>query len=436
MGLAQLDLLRVTGPAVAVGVGCLLLAGLTLLPALMALCGRVLFWPAQPRVGSLAGRDTPARGAWVAIGRGVTRHPALVAAATAVALVPLAISALAIAPSFDELQSLPKSAPAVRAYQAYKQHFPEIGQLQLLVNDPGHDLRQPQYAGALAGLATALQRIPHVTRIVAPTTAAPANGGQGFATDGSVAVVTLSLDVDSASQAARDAVDAAGAIAGRATQGTALQGSEILLSGQSALVRDEASQLSDDFRLILALVSLVILVILALLVRSLTAPLYLLGTIALSTATAIGLTNLVYQDLLGQPLFYIVPVFAFVFLVALGQDFNILTMSRIREEVGQLGQRNGIATAVALTGGVVSSCGLVMAASFSRLLSNAVVEVSELGFALVAGILIDTFVVRPLLVPAIAALLGRWNWVWPFVGRAGLLSRQEEPTEATETHVP
>ena len=113
------------------------------------------------------------------------------------------------------------------------------------------------------------------------------------------------------------------------------------------------------------------------------------------------------------------PIFAFVFLVALGQDFNILTMARVREEVGRLGERKGIAAAVALTGGVVSSCGLVMAASFSRLLSNAVLEVSELGFALVAGIVIDTFVVRPLLVPAIAAQLGQWNWVWPFGRQAG-----------------
>jgi putative drug exporter of the RND superfamily len=129
--------------------------------------------------------------------------------------------------------------------------------------------------------------------------------------------------------------------------------------------------------------------------------------------TAVGITNLVYHDILGQPLFSIVPIFAFVFLVSLGEDFNILTIARIREEVQQLGQRKGIATAIALTGGVVSSCGLVMAASFTRLAGNAMVEVAELGFTIVVGVLIDTFVVRPLLVPAIATMLGRWNWVWP-----------------------
>src|SRR5207245_10774099 len=88
-------------------------------------------------------------------------------------------------------------------------------------------------------------------------------------------------------------------------------------------------------------------------------------------------------------------------------------IARIREEVQKLGQRRGIATAIALTGGVVSSCGLVMAASFSRLAGNAMLEVAELGFTVVVGILLDTFVVRPLLVPAIGTILGRWNWVWP-----------------------
>ncbi len=432
MGLAQLDLLRVTGPAVAVGVGCVLLAGLTLLPALMALTGRALFWPALPRAGSLAGRDTPSRGAWVAIGRGVAGHPLPVAAAAVVVLMPLAVSALAITPSFDDLRTLPKTAPSVEAFQAYQQHFPETAQLQVFVSDPGHDLRQPQYAGALTGAAAALQRVPHVTQVIAPTTATAASTAQTFATDGSAALITLGIDVDPTSQAARDTVNAAQAVAGDATRATALHGSAILLGGQSAQVRDEAVQLGSDFRLVVALVSLAILIILALLVRSLTAPLYLLATIALSTGTAAGLTNLVYHDLLGQPLFYIVPMFAFVFLVALGQDFNILTMARIREEVGRLGQRNGIAAAVALTGGVVSSCGLVMAASFSRLLSNAVLEVSELGFALVAGILIDTFVVRPLLVPALAALLGRWNWVWPFGRRAGRAPQGEAHMHAVE----
>lgn len=185
------------------------------------------------------------------------------------------------------------------------------------------------------------------------------------------------------------------------------------MAGQSSQVRDQAIQLGHDFTLVVILACIAIYLILVLLVRSFVAPVYLLATITLSALVAVGVTNLVYHGLLGQPLFSIVPIFAFVFLVSLGEDFNILTIARIREEMQKLGQRRGIATAIAFTGGVVSSCGLVMAASFSRLLTDAVLEVAELGFTVVVGILLDTFLVRPLLVPALATLLGRWNWVWP-----------------------
>lgn len=245
------------------------------------------------------------------------------------------------------------------------------------------------------------------------TTGQPAAAQQFFATDGSAVAITLSLNVDPSSLEARQPVDAVYTTAAQAQHGTSLSGAQVRVSGQSSTVRDDAMQFGHDFTLVVLLVCIAIYVILALLVRSITAPVYLLATIALSTLTAVGITNIVYHDILGQPLFSIVPIFAFVFLVSLGEDFNILTIARIREEVQKLRQRRGIATAIALAGGVVSSCGLVMAASFSRLTSNAIVEVAELGFTVVVGILLDTFVVRPLLVPAIATMLGRWNWVWP-----------------------
>lgn len=414
MGLAQLDLLRVTGPAVAVAVCCLLLAGLTLLPALMALCGPALFWPARPHPGTLGAQGAPQRGLWAAAGRLVTRRPAVVAVLALLLLVPLAISALFAVPSFDFLRTVPSNAPSLQTYRAYQQHFADIASMDVFVSAPGHDLRGASYADALGGLATALASVPHVSRVIAPTPAMPAaQQAQVFATDGSAVRMTLDLDVDPESQQAMQTVDAAYAVAARAEQGTSLAGDKVLIGGDSATVRDQALQLGADFRLIIALVCVAIYLILALLVRSLTAPLYLLGTIALSAGTAIGTTNLIFHDVLGQPLFYLVPVLAFVFLVALGEDFNILTMARIREEVGQLGQRQGIAAAVALTGGVVSSCGLVMAASFARMMTNPVLEIAETGFAILFGVLVDTFVVRPLLVPAIAALLGRWNWIWP-----------------------
>ena len=414
MGVAQLYEMRVTGPSIAVGVVCLLLAGLSLLPALMALCGKALFWPAQPRTGTLTDTNVTTKGIWARAGHLVTTHPRLVALLATVVLVPLAISTVLIEPSFDDLKSLPASSPAVQAFNAYQAHFKDAAQVKVILNDPRRDLRQAQYSHAIAQVATALSQVEHVTGVQAPSTATTQSVSQQFfATDGSAVAITLSLGVDPSSLEARQTVDAIYTAAAGAQHGTSLGGSEVLVSGQSSTTRDIAIQFGHDFSLVLILVCLAIYIILALLVRSVTAPVYLLATIALSALAAVGITNLVYHNILGQPLFAIVPIFAFVFLVSLGEDFNILTIARIREEVQKLGQRKGIATAIALTGGVVSSCGLVMAASFSRLAGNAMMEVAELGFTVVVGILLDTFVVRPLLVPAIATILGRWNWVWP-----------------------
>src|SRR5260221_14106516 len=385
MGLAQLYLLRVTGPAVAIGVVCLLLAGLSLLPALMALCGRALFWPAQPRPQTLTDTSATAHGFWARAGHLVTAHPRRVALVALLLLLPLALSTVMIDPSFDDLKALPASAPSVQAFNAYSAHFQDTAQVQVILNDLGHDVRQGRYASAIARVIAALAPVPHVTGIQA---ASAANASQAFfATDGSAVVLTVSLDVDPSSQAARQAVDALTVAASQAIQHTTLSGAEVLLGGRSAQVRDEANQFGADLRLVVTLVCLAIYFILALLVRSFTAPFYLLFTIALSALTAVGLTNLLYHVLLGQPLFSIVPIFAFVFLVSLGEDFNILTMARIREEMQKLGNRQGIAAAIALTGGVVSSCGLVMAASFSRLVTFSVVEVAVLGFTVVVGVL-------------------------------------------------
>lgn len=346
------------------------------------------------------------------IGRLVTGYPRVITLVTLILLVPLALSATFIQPSFDDLKSLPASAPSVRSYTAYSAHFKGSAQAQVLLSAPGHDLRQPSYGQAIQTVATQLAHVSHVTSVLSPTDNAQA-AQLDIATDGSALLFAVSLDVDPASQEARQTIDALSEAAARAQHGTLLQGATVLIGGQSAYVHDEAEQFTADFTRIVLLVCLAIALILALLVRSVTAPLYLLGTIALSALTAVGVTNLVYHVLLGQPLFSIVPIFAFVFLVSLGEDFNILTIARIREEVKKLGNRRGIATAIALTGGVVSSCGLVMAASFSRLAFNAIGEIAQLGFTVVVGVLLDTFVVRPLLVPAIATMLGRWNWVWP-----------------------
>jgi putative drug exporter of the RND superfamily len=426
MGLAQLYELHVTGPAIAAGVVCLLLAGLSLLPALMALCGKALFWPVQPRPGTLNDTTAPEKGFWARAGSVVTKHPVSIALIVTILLLPLALVALTIDPSFDDLKALPDTNPAVQTFNLYSQHFPDASQAIVILSEPGQDLRQATYGPAIAQVAAALTRVKDVQNIQVPSSAdTAAQTQQFFATDGSAVALTLALNVDPSSAEAQQDISAIYSAAASAQSGTSLAHAQVVISGQSSTVYDEGLQFNHDFALVVILVCIAIYIILSLLVRSFTAPLYLLATIALSALAAVGITNLVYHNLLGDPLFSVVPIFAFVFLVSLGEDFNILTIARIREEVGKLGHRPGIRNAIALTGGVVSSCGLVMAASFSRLISNQLLEIAELGFTVLVGILIDTFLVRPLLMPALTTLLGRWNWVWP----GNPLFKQSQKTE-------
>jgi putative drug exporter of the RND superfamily len=167
MGLAQLYTLRVTGPAIAIGVVCLLLAGLSLLPALMALCGKSLFWPAQPRPQTLTDASATEKGLWARAGHLVTTHPRIVALVALVMLLPLTLSTMLIEPSFDDLKSLPTSAPSVRAFNAYRTHFKETAQVQVILNDPGHDLRQVHYAGDIAQVTTAIALDGNIAAVTA-----------------------------------------------------------------------------------------------------------------------------------------------------------------------------------------------------------------------------------------------------------------------------
>jgi uncharacterized membrane protein YdfJ with MMPL/SSD domain len=422
MGFARLDLFRTLGPAVAISVALMLLAGLTLLPALMALFGRAFFWPVGPKPvadGESVGSGTTL---WTRLGRAVVARPAVVALVAVAVLLPFAVSALGAQPSFDNLAALPQDTPAVAGFALYRAHFrDQLAQVSLYLNAPGRDLRGMDGRAVVARLSEALQSVPGVGSVQSAARPAPRQAADAFfAADGSAVRFDVTIGADAESPEAIAVVNDLEATARRVLREVNLTGGEILAAGQPAESRDSAAQLDRDFWLVAGLVSVAVFLVLMLLLRSLTAPVYLLLTIALSTGAAIGLTTLIYQRLLHLPVFFTTPLFGFVFLVALGEDFNIFTMSRLREETRHAGLREGIVRAVGHTGGVVSSCGLVMAASFFLFLRNPVVIVQQIGTVVIAGVLLDTFLVRPILVPAIARLLGRWNWLWipnPFAGR-------------------
>jgi RND superfamily putative drug exporter len=393
---------RAIGPSVAIAVALMLAAGLTLAPALMRLCGAALFWPTRPRWTAALQRDGVPRGVWHTVGRVIVRRPLSTLVGCLVLLAPLAAFAAALSPSYDDLRTLPASNPAVKAALAVQTHFGSITESDtLVVSYPSGDLTRSAGSEAVRRLRDALRSDQAVRQV----------GTAVISPNGHAAAVALTLAVETSSPEAHRVVGRLQAALATTTRSLGLPGMSALLSGDSPRTHDEATQVADDFRFILVWITLIIFGILVLMVRSLTAPLYLLATVALSAGSAVGLTVLVFHEILGQEIYYTTPVFAFVFLVALGEDFNILLMSRIREEVARRGLRAGVARAVGRTGATLSNCGLIMAGTFGVLMQFDVTFLRQIGFAVAAGVLLDTFIIRPLLMPSIVVLLGRWNWV-------------------------
>jgi RND superfamily putative drug exporter len=198
-----------------------------------------------------------------------------------------------------------------------------------------------------------------------------------------------------------------------ALNGTPLEGADVLATGSAAFFDDIRTLSTQDFRTIIIAVLIGIFVVLALLLRSIIAPTYLIFTVLLSLLATLGLTTFVFQIVGGQPgVAWWMPPFLFVMLVALGADYNIFLMSRIREEARAHTTADATARGLALTGHVITSAGLILAGTFGALLFAPLRSLQQFGFAVTVGILLDTFVVRSLLVPSIAVILGRHNW-WP-----------------------
>jgi RND superfamily putative drug exporter len=388
----------------------MLAAGLTLTPALIAISGRAFFWPRQPRPATSPGATTSR--VWARIGRLVTRRsgPVLVAALAVLVLPVLGLRGLQV--SVDLLGELPAGSPSLTGYRLLQAHFPAGSQTTpVFVTADGS---AAQLEGArLARVAEAMRSVPGVVAV----------SGPAIAPDGSAGMFQLALGGDPSGEGASATLTAAEAAARRSLAVDHVGHPQVLAGGEVAADRDLRQLLAQDFLRVVVLVGAAIYAVLAVLLRNLFAPLYLLASVGLSTAAAVGAVGFLYRTLAGQPLYWAVPVFAFVFLVALGEDFNIYLVSRLRQELSVDDRAAGIRRAVALTGGAITSAGLVMAAAFSLFLGT-VPLVQQLGAVVVAGLLLDTLVVRSFLVPALVRLLGE---------RSGIsASRRKSATRAPD----
>ena len=447
---ASFGLYHDLGVPLAVGMCVMLAIGLTLLPALLAILGRKAFWPSKIAPGSQ--RD----GVWGTVAGALVRRPKTTLSIGLVVFLALATGALGYkAGDFGGAITAPKGSFAATGNDALAKHFPQTASnpANLVLTYRGSVWKAPariaaaeeslrrsgvftQLAGPLSPNGTLLT-VREITQLYAkfgPPQTLPVSAPAGYkvsvavynayradalyvAANGSVIQFEASLKAgDQASTPAmnvtpqiRDVVAAAGRASGAEQTGVA---------GEAAAIYDINKTANHDLAVVVPIAIVAIGLLLGAVLRSAVAPLYLIVSVALSYLASLGVATLVFIDLGGDGgISFVLPFLMFIFLLALGEDYNILVMTRIREEARELPLNEAVVKAIARTGSTVTSAGLILGGTFAVF---AVVggsgsgngDLHAIGFGLAAGILMDTFLVRTLLVPSVVILLGRWNW-WP-----------------------
>ncbi|WP_295657923.1 MMPL family transporter [uncultured Nocardioides sp.] len=382
--LAEMNSTAGLGPVAAIGIGVTFLVMVTLLPALLVVCGRWVFWPKRPAFGS---PEPTQSGIWAKVGQRIVVRP------RAVWVVTTAILAIACLGLFR------LDAGGLSTEDSYTKEFQSITGQKVLVDH---------------GLVDQSNTVQVV-----------ANGDQGEA------VREAMTDIDGLEQPSEPVVvddvafiqgvidsdvsspRAFGVVEDVRTATHAVEGADALVGGGSAFFLDTKQASSRDNLVIIPAILVLVFLILVVLLRSLVSPLILIATVVLSFGAALGISALLFEYVFGfagsDPSF---PLFAFVFLVALGIDYNIFLMTRVREETQLRGTRAGSLVALTSTGGVITSAGLVLAATFLVLGTIPVVFLAELGLAVALGVILDTMIVRSVLVTAINLDLGGKIW-WP-----------------------
>jgi len=429
---SQLDSNRTLGPIASIGIVFALLASFTLLPALLLWAGRAAFWPRKVAAFAVVADDEDvltAEGIWSRLARFIARKHRPVWIITALALVVMAIGLTQLradgSPSSEYVMG---ESQAREGLAVIAEHYPAgAGTPAIVIVDTDRMLEVT---------ATALD-VPGVDSVRIATLGGPAPitaaGIQPFAAGSGIPPGPLIIDDQVLLEVTlTDASDTPAAEATVLELRSALDsvGQDVLVGGPTAIDVDANAAAIVDRTLIIPLVLLSILGLMMILLRSIAAPILVVGSVALSYAAALGVSAVVFNVVFGfsgaDPT---VPLFAFVFLIALGVDYNIFLMTRAREESLVHGPREGVLRSLVFTGGVITSAGIVLAATFAALGVLPLLFLAQIAFIVAFGVLLDTFVVRTLLVPALAYDLDRRVW-WP--SRMSRVEPADEPAAVEE----
>ncbi len=406
------------GPVAAIGIAAAMLAAMTLLPALLLVAGkraRFIFWPRMPHAVPLDEQGRPQdetlahleerTGVWGRVSRLIGRRPRLVWVGTAVAL----LAAAAWVPTLEadgtsDADIFLTEVESVTGGDILAEHF-DAGQVEPI------QVFAPE--GIAGDVVAAVEGVDGVTSATVYT---GVPGAPGAPSDAPPLVVDGLVRIDAVTQASAESQEAS-AVVGDVRAAVHEIDGDVLVGGAAAQRLDTQETNARDLRVIVPAILIVILLVLVLLLRSVVAPLLIVAANVLSFAATIGLGALAFNHIFGFPgTDASVPLYAFVFLVALGIDYSIFLMTRVREETLVHGTRAGVRRGLTVTGGVITSAGLVLAATFGALAVLPLLFLVQLAFLVALGVLVDTFVVRTLLVPGLVHDVGRRAW-WPWHGR-------------------
>ncbi len=392
---ASLESLKTLAPGLIVGIALMLLAAMTLVPAVFSLLGRALFWPSHPHL-----RTTTHRSRSDHIGDVVARHPALVLAGWTAVLVGLALGALGFTTTYNQLAELPSSTPSQQAFNTMAASFPAgaLGPTQVyVVSTTGAPLDD----SAVAALQAALSKTKGVADVASPQ----------FTASHGQASLTVLLKDDPYSLTAID--DVAGPVRTAAAPG-AVPGATTYVGGTTSQLVDVRDALNHDVAHIFPLALAIVAVILGLLLRAVLAPLYLLVGVVLTYVATLGVISLVFLDGLGyEGLDFTIPIVVYLFVMAIGTDYNIVIAARLREGFNAgLEPRETARQAVVHAAPAAGAASIILAGTFASLLLTGIQILAEIGLAVALGVLLAANVLASRIVPTLAALRHFHFW-WP-----------------------
>lgn len=386
-------------PAFVIAAATMLIAGLTLLPALFAVIGRKAFWPVIPKYGE----ETEDKATiWGKIAKTVTKRPVFFMVPITFLLLVGTWNVTNMEESFDLIESFPEDLSSRVGYERLSESF-SPGSLA-----PGTLLFVSEDELDAEDLAPVIDEISERSGIEEVSTT-----GNPLSEDGKSAQYSLTFEGNPYGAKVFDAILDLRDESKAMLTAAGLEGTELHIAGESAKNTDLRDIDKRDTWLVMALMTILITIMLGLQTRSILAPIYMMGTILLSYAATLGLSIFLFKVFLGlDAISYRIPLYSFVFLIALGVDYSIMLIARIREELKVMPFEDAVRRGLEKTGGVISSAGIILAATFLVLATMPIYELKLFGFIMALGILIDTFVVRPLLIPAILIKLGKWSF-WP-----------------------